>query len=177
MALKGRPFARIGAVLKSVAPTLLTGFGGPAGALVATIAKKAMGDPAMTDEALEQAVEVAATTPEGLQKLKEIEADLKKAELEHDFKFEELTVDDRKDARAREVALKDSTTKILAFAILGAFIGMGLAVLMGWATAESTIAGTIIGYMSAKAEQVVSYYFGSSAGSRHKDAIIERQGK
>jgi|GEM_PF-4281121 len=31
---------------------------------------------------------------------------------------------------------------------------------------------TLIGYVSAKAEQVVSYYFGSSAGSSRKDALL-----
>jgi hypothetical protein len=28
--------------------------------------------------------------------------------------------------------------------------------------------GTLIGYVSAKADQVVSYYFGSSSGSKEK---------
>jgi hypothetical protein len=30
------------------------------------------------------------------------------------------------------------------------------------------IIGTLIGYVSAKADQVVSYYFGSSSGSKDK---------
>ena len=82
MALPGRPFARIGAVLKQIAPTLLAGFGGPAGALVASIAKKAMGDDTMTDDALQNAVEMAAGNSEGVAKLKQIEADLVKFELD-----------------------------------------------------------------------------------------------
>jgi hypothetical protein len=37
------------------------------------------------------------------------------------------------------------------------------------------LVGTMIGYASAKADQVVSYYFGSSAGSKAKDETIRRQ--
>jgi hypothetical protein len=34
------------------------------------------------------------------------------------------------------------------------------------------IIGTLIGYVSAKADQVVSYYFGSSSGSKDKTAAM-----
>jgi hypothetical protein len=37
--------------------------------------------------------------------------------------------------------------------------------------------GTLIGYASAKADQVVSYYFGSSAGSDRKNVLIDRMMK
>ena len=47
-----------------------------------------------------------------------------------------------------------------------------MAVVFGHSVADSTITGAIIGYLSAKAEQVVSYYFGSSAGSKDKDETI-----
>ena len=76
------------------------------------------------------------------------------------------------DARAREVSLKDPTTRVLAFTIVGAFITIIVGVLLGYAHVESALAGTLVGYISAKTEQVVAYYFGSSAGSKSKDATI-----
>ena len=48
-------------------------------------------------------------------------------------------------------------------------------VLFGEITAESAIAGTVIGYLSAKAEQVTAYYFGSSAGSKAKTDLMARR--
>ena len=61
---------------------------------------------------------------------------------------------------------------MLAYTIIFAFVAMAFSVLFGTMTAESTLAGAVIGYLSAKAEQVVAYYFGSSAGSAAKTAIL-----
>ena len=43
---------------------------------------------------------------------------------------------------------------------------------MGYSHIESAMAGTLVGYLSAKAEQVVAFYFGSSAGSQKKDEML-----
>ncbi len=34
------------------------------------------------------------------------------------------------------------------------------------------LAGALVGYVSAKAEQVIAYYFGSSSGSEQKTEIM-----
>jgi hypothetical protein len=60
----------------------------------------------------------------------------------------------------------------LAILIVSAFIGVVIATLGGFAVIDSVLAGTLIGYLSAKAEQVVNFYFGSSAGSQRKDEMI-----
>lgn len=87
-----------------------------------------------------------------------------------------LDNEDRADARAREIATQDETPRTLAFAIIGGFLGAVLMILIAvlWGDPnmkDPTVAGlvgTVIGYLSAKAEQVASYYFGSSAGSKAK---------
>jgi hypothetical protein len=58
-----------------------------------------------------------------------------------------------------------------------AFIWAVWAVLSGYVQGMSDpaivgIIGTLIGYVSAKADQVVSYYFGSSSGSKEKTAAM-----
>lgn len=72
---------------------------------------------------------------------------------------------------------------LLAFAVLAAFSMYGCYQLLtkglsgvdaGTVAAVSTFVGTIIGYMAANAQQVISYFFGSSQGSKDKtDAMAQ----
>jgi len=93
-----------------------------------------------------------------------------------------LDIQDRDSARKREMEVKDSTPARLAFLIIGAFIAVAVFVVAHpyiWPGTKLEpemlgMVGAVIGYLSAKAEQVASYYFGSSAGSQAKDATIGR---
>ena len=88
---------------------------------------------------------------------------------------------DRDSARKREMEVKDATPARLAFLIVGSFIAVALFVVMHpyvWPGTKLEpemlgMVGAVIGYLSAKAEQVASYYFGSSAGSQAKDSVIK----
>jgi hypothetical protein len=95
----------------------------------------------------------------------------------------ELDARDRDSARRREIDTKDSSTpRKLAFVVMGSFIGLSFTqILLLWVFPDVklqpegwVLIGNISGYMAAKAEQVVSYYFGSSAGSAAKHRLIER---
>lgn len=103
-------------------------------------------------------------------------AHLKLLELQQSGELAQLTlaVQDRDGARSREIGVKDHTNKILAFVIIGAFVCLVASTLLGYAKVESALAGTLVGYLSAKAEQVLNYYFGSSAGSAQKTELLAR---
>ena len=72
---------------------------------------------------------------------------------------------------------------LAAFAILAAFSMYGCYQLLtkglngvdaGTVAAVSTFVGTVIGYMAANAQQVISFFFGSSQGSKDKtDAMAQ----
>lgn len=151
----------------TVAPVLGTALGGPLGGVAGKFVQDALG--VDTDEA---ALAQLESNPDSLLKLKQSERDFEIRMRELNIDVERIDADDRANARAREIATKDSTTKVLAYLVVSAFLAMGAAVLFGYALAESTVAGTIIGYVSAKAEQVVAYYFGSSAGSKQKTDLM-----
>ena len=118
-----------------------------------------------------------------------LQADMKIKELEHTIKLRamDLDVEDRKSARQREMAVKGSTVSTLAYIIVGSFVSVGVFMIAHPYIFPGTkmepeqlgMVGTIIGYLAAKAEQVCSYYFGSSASSEKKtDAMVrsmERQ--
>lgn len=85
-----------------------------------------------------------------------------------------LELADVQNARTREVSLKDNVNKILAYSIVGAFIALVGATLLGYAKVESALAGTLVGYLSAKCEQILAYYFGSSKSSDHKTELLAK---
>lgn len=97
--------------------------------------------------------------------------------------FERLAGADRSSARDREVKAGDSwTPRVLASVVMGGFFWIVWMVLSGRVKDLTDpvmigMVGTLIGYASAKADQVVSYYFGSSAGSDRKNVLIDRMMK
>lgn len=103
-------------------------------------------------------------------------AQLELLRLQQSGELESLVTEfkDRDSAREREIGVKDSTNKILAFVIVGAFVCLVASTLLGYAKVESALAGTLVGYLSAKCEQVLSYYFGSSRGSAQKTELLAR---
>lgn len=94
---------------------------------------------------------------------------------EFDVKREEIAKDDRDSARNRQIQTKDDVPTILAgITIIGFFatVGYVLSGKINLTGEQGILVGTIVGYVSAKADQVLSYYFGSSSSSKAKDATI-----
>lgn len=171
--MRHQPFKKLWGVLKKVAPTLLAASGSPLAPLAYGIAKRALGDESMTDEKLEEAVAVATGTTEGLAKLRAIEAELTKIEIEQEFKFEELATDDRKDARARQIELKDYTPQIVLYLTsLGFFGVLVLLLIRGLPETGEEVLLMMIGALGSAWTASVQYFVGSSAGSRRKTNMM-----
>ena len=160
--------------IKTIAPMLGTALGGPLGGAAAAFIADKLGIESKTVEAVSEVLNSGKMTPDQISAIKLAEMDFKKFLESNKIKMEEIAAADRNSARNREVQVKDNTNKILAFTVVGAFIAMVGATLMGFAKVESVLAGTLVGYLSAKAEQVLAYYFGSSAGSKDKTALLAK---
>ena len=93
-----------------------------------------------------------------------------------------IDADDRNSARQREMAVKDTTPRVLAFVTVGGFLGSALWLIMmpyvlppvEFTQFQAGLIGTVIGYLSAKSELALAYYFGSSSGSQAKDVTIDK---
>jgi len=155
-------------------PILGAAFGGPAGAIVGKGLAAAIGASSDKPEDILKALTEDATARE---KALEFEAtnalELKKLALEE----KRIDMEDRNGARVREAAVRDNTNRILAFSIVGSFIAVIGASLLGYAKVDSALAGTLVGYLSAKAEQVIAYYFGSTSTSQLKTQLIADKAK
>lgn len=76
------------------------------------------------------------------------------------------------ESRVLPIITKSMAIPILSYAIIFSFIMVCIMILTGYAKVDGAIAGSIIGYISAKAEQIISFYFGNSNGSQEKDIML-----
>lgn len=147
----------------------------PGGAAIGTALASAIGSPSAAPADI---LATLTSSAEAVQKAKEFEATHQERMLDlqqqHELGMFQAEVDDRKSARERQTATKDHTNTVLAYTVVGAFIAMIGATLLGYAKVESVLAGTLVGYLSAKAEQVLAYYFGSSKSSDRKTELLSQ---
>jgi hypothetical protein len=144
--------------------------------LAANAVSNAVGkDVDASEEAI--AAAVAGAKPEEIAALKQQEVDfaLKMQQLgfQHQEELEAIAAGDRSNARAREIALRDRIPAILAIAVTGGFFGL-LFVLLRWAPPQQNEAllNISLGSLGTAWVAIISYYFGSSAGSERKSEII-----
>lgn len=158
--------------LKTIAPTLATLLGGPLAGLAVDLIAPKIGITDATKDKVVAALQGGQLSGDQVAAIRQAELEAKAKEDELGFKFTELEYKDLDSARQREISVKDNTNRVLAYSIVGSFIAMVTGTLMGWAKVDSVLAGTLVGYLSAKAEQVLAYYFGSTSGSMAKTRLL-----
>lgn len=156
--------------LSAIAPTLATALGGPlAGVAVAAVTKIFGLDQGTVDDVKNI---VIGSKPEDLLKIKEAENAFKLTLKQLDVKIKEIEVDDRKSARGMWNADGKSVIAVLAIGtVVGFFVVVGYILRGGIKEMDANellLAGTVVGYLAANAQQVYSYFFGSSTGSDKK---------
>jgi hypothetical protein len=158
-------------VLATVAPLLGTALGGPFGGLAGSLLSKALGtsDP----KAMEAAI--TSTDPDILLKLKAAENELQEHLKQLQIDEEKLTFDDTANARGREIAVHDKTPMLLAFGItLGFFGTLSFMLWNGKPQVGGDALLVMLGSLGTAWAGVVSYYFGSSAGSAAKTDTLNK---
>lgn len=158
-------------VVGAVAPTVGRALGGPLGGVAGTVvARTVLGKDQASDRELDAALVNA--NPEMLMRLRQAEHEFEQQMAQLGVDLERVAASDRASARERETVVGGWAAPTLAAAVIAGFFASVFLVLLGFAQVESAVAGALIGYVSAKAEQVVSYYFGSSAGSADKNRLL-----
>ena len=158
-------------VLGTVAPLIGTALGGPFGGLAGSLLSKALGtsDP----KAMEAAI--TSTDPDILLKLKQADNEFQEHLKQLGIDEQKLAFDDTANARAREVSVHDKTPMILAFSItVGFFSALGFMLWNGKPAVGGDALLVMLGSLGTAWAAIVSYYFGSSAGSADKSAAINK---
>jgi hypothetical protein len=155
-------------ILKTTAPALATAVAGPlGGAAVGMIADKL----GLSNKTVEAVTAALTSNPENIQKLKEME-----------LEFYKIDAQDRNSARNREIEMAKSDVhfitkniaSILALGTLsGSMVMTGLIFFVDFPDSQENIIIFALGFLSSSATQVLSYYFGSSQGSKEKTEEIK----
>lgn len=171
----------VGSKVVNFAPILGTILGGPIGGAAGGLIKILAGELGLKPE---------EATPDAFMKV--IEADpnavlkLKKFEMAHKVALQKLTIEedrlylqDRQDARSRQVESEKATGKrdvnlyVLAWMVVGLFFTL-VGMLM-WVTLPESNVGPVnqlFGAMATGFGMVLQYFFGSSKGSADKNAAM-----
>jgi hypothetical protein len=162
-------------ILGTVAPALATAAGGPlAGAAVKAIASKVLNKPEATQDEVEAAV--VGADSQTLLKLRELDQQFAKDMQAAGIRLEEIEAEDRANARAREIAVRDRTPAALALLITTGFFGtLGWMLVNGKPATGGDALLVMLGALGGAWASVCSYYFGSSAGSKLKTEALAKR--
>jgi hypothetical protein len=158
--------------LKSVAPTIATALGGPLAGLAVNAVSSALGiDP----EKVNDTINSGKLTADQIASIQQAEIALKAKAQELGLNFEQLAVEDRKSARQMQM-----TT--------GSFVPptLSIMIVIAWATIQwfllthiidgsmRELIARVLGTLDGALMLVLSFYFGSSAGSQAKDSMLHQ---
>ena len=159
------------ALLKGVAPALATVVAGPLGGKAVSMLAEKFG----VEDTVESVAKAIAGDPEAAQKLAELELEYAKVEAA-----------DRDSARNREfemakagaTPLAQLVVPILALGTVATtFLFIAALLFLEIKTEQQQLIIFALGYATAAAQQVLSYYFGSSKSSQDKTAAMTKASK
>lgn len=164
-------------ILGTVAPGLATALGGPlAGLATRVISKKLLGpDVAVPDQSILEEV-LEGIDPEGMRALKEAELEFQREMKSLEIDLAAIDASDRDSARKREATVKDITPRILAGVFTVGFFAM-VYVGIKYPIQENAqdLMLVLYGALAAGLQQILAYYFGSSAGSKAKTDLLGKR--
>ncbi len=118
---------------------------------------------------------VTGATPDDLLKLKQADFEFKTKMKELDVDLERIASEDRSSAREREKAVRDRIPGLLSiFLTIGFF---GVLACMLWRNpppGSKDVLNVMLGSLGTGWITMLAYYFGSSAGSLAKNAILDK---
>ena len=156
--------------IESIAPTIASCLAGPlAGMAVETISKAIGVDP----NAVQDTINSGKLTADQIASIQSAEIALKAKAQEMNLDFEQLAVQDRKSARDMQTTTKSFIPPLLALIITLGFFGILIGMMTGKVTSSDALM-LLLGSLGTAWTGVISFYFGSSASSQNKDALLHQ---
>lgn len=176
----------LGTVIKGVAPMLATALGGPfAGMAVKAIAGAVLpeGEQPAADSPIETFKDAISKAIQGgsanMLALKQAENEFAARMAELGYKnaeaLEKIAADDRANARHLQEVTRSPMPAVLAVLVTLGFFGvLGYLLVAGKPAQGGDALLVMLGSLGTAWTAIVTFYFGSSAGSQQKDAMMGR---
>jgi hypothetical protein len=167
------------ATIKQIAPTVATAFLGPLGGVAVSAVGNLLGVSDATQSKIADAIQSSQMTPEQIGKLKGLELEYKAKEQELGFKYSELAFKDRDSARQANVAggVQKSLFWMSILLLAGGLGVEGVVLFKGYPPEiPEIIVGRVLGLMDAVVMLVLSYWYGTTAGSTQKNELLAAGG-
>ena len=156
--------------IESIAPTIASCLGGPLAGLAVEAVSKSLGiDP----NAVQDTINSGKLTADQIASIQSAEIALKAKAQEMNLDFEQLAVQDRKSARDMQTTTKSFIPPLLALIITLGFFGILVGMMTGKVTSSDALM-LLLGSLGTAWTGVISFYFGSSASSQNKYALLHQ---
>ena len=149
--------------ISQIIPTIGSLLGGPLGGAAVEAIGNALNLSDKTKASVEKALAGNSLTPEQIASLQAADMAFKQKLAELGIEAEKLSVQDRADARAMQVATNSRVPEILGFVLVGTFLAIICCLLTGsmklWENQTLTL---LLGSLTGSVASVIGFYFGAS---------------
>jgi hypothetical protein len=156
--------------LKMIAPTLATAIAGPFGTMAYGVVAKVLN---ISPEDAQKTIEAGKLTADQIASVQLAEIEIKARAQELGLDFAKVAVDDRKSARDMQMGTKSLIPAVLATVVTVGFFGI-LVGMMTKTFVPSDALYLMLGSLGTAWTGIISFYFGSSAGSQAKDELLRK---
>ena len=156
--------------LKTVAPTIATALGGPLAGMAVSAVAKAIG---CEPDEVQNVISSGKLTAEQVASIQLAELELKKQAQSMNLDFAKLVAEDKKSARDMQIATKSWIPPLMALGVTCGFFGILFGLMYGQIQHAPQI-DIMLGSLGTAWTGIISFYFGSSAGSQAKTELLAK---
>ena len=160
--------------LKTLAPMLGTALAGPLGGAAAGFIADKLGIEGKTVEAVTEALSSGKLSADQVAQLKLAEIDFQKFLKQNNIDLERVHAEDRGSARDMFKVTRSQVPAWLSFIVTVGYFGILLLMMAGKVQlSDSQALLLMLGSLTTAWGMVMAFWFGTTAGSKTKDATIE----
>ena len=155
--------------LTQIAPTIATCLGGPLAGLAVTALSKLFG---VAPDQVQSMINDNKLSADQIAAVKQEEIRFKEQTQALGLNFEQLAVEDRKSARDMQTTTQSIIPPLLSILVTFGFFGILAYLMVTPADTANTPLMIMLGSLGTAWTGIIAFYFGSSAGSQKKDAML-----